>query len=110
MAPHTSVEEARALEAATAATQMRSAALDLAKVTVGARNRQLLMPILLFLVERGVMTRGEMDEFLESPDLDTVVSRIHDHALKLEVERDRLYALVYLKSVTARPSGTGRRR
>jgi len=78
--------------------EMQSAGMDLAKLA-RAKQAAALRPILLFLVERGVMTAAEMDAALESLDLDDVLAKIAAHALRLQAERDRVQVLIFVKSI-----------
>lgn len=102
--PAVDPERLRLTEMDLAVTQLRSAALDLAKLKVASRGKVALLPILLFLVERGVMTEAEKDAaMLDDADTGDLLARIADHVSRLASERDLLYVRHYLAGV-ARPA------
>lgn len=83
--------EARALELA-------RSSLDLAKLLV-MRDRRSRRPLLLFLVEQGVMTAAEVETFPAAPDADELVGRIRARVAALSAERDRDAVDLFLSSV-----------
>ena len=100
--PEVAKREQLAGEMASTLVALHQSAMDLAKLAAARTPAALLLPILLFLVEHGVMTEAERDAALKEPDLDLLVAKIRQAIARLEQERDRLSVLIYLDGV-ARP-------
>lgn len=88
-------EELRIFELTRSIIEIGRAGMDLAKLTL-ARHVN-LRPVLLFLVEQGVLTRAEMEVELAQLDLDRVMDLIAERTARLSQERDRLRVLLYLE-------------
>lgn len=102
--PAVDPERVRLREMDLSVRHLKGAALDLAKLKAASRSKVALLPILLFLVERGVITAAEKEAMmLDEVDTDELLARIADHVSRLASERDLAYVRQYLADA-ARPS------
>ena len=87
-----------------AVSQLRGAALDLGKLKAARSTKAELLPILMFLVERGVLTAAEKDAAFDELDTDDLLERIAECAARLASERDRACVQLYLAGETRPPA------
>jgi hypothetical protein len=84
------------------AVDLEVAGVDAVRVASGVQRPALLRPILLFLVQAGVLTAAEAREFESAASLSALLERIHD---RLERTRAERAALLIRRMVAVESSG-----
>ena len=76
--------------------ELTGSAGDVVRLALSGSKKQLLRPLLLFLVERGVLTAAEVDVWMQADDVQPLLDRVRLAIERLEDRREALAVRKYL--------------
>jgi hypothetical protein len=91
--------------------ELGQAGTDYSSMMVIPRRERALLPFLLFLVEKGILRKDEVQGLLETTDVDALLSRIRERIGAANYDRSVLEVrLMFARERLSCPGGAARRR